>query len=348
MLELKPLKTFDEMLVLPARSTLWMSTWARSAFPGPTGPGPLTSSTKNDEVPRSESVHLSTLCRRHLLSLGDIQLLPLWNRMSRITQPRSWQGWVYTPQDLQRVGKGIRFWTIVVEQLCKSHWNSCVFPGEKDFLLKMLDWMHLGYPENLGMYHNFLKVFFFFPSPSFTLVLFRTEILESEILPIPINMTFWTSHETERKPNVITQPLKFHHVVIHQRNWRCCTFLNLNMPSERLHCHVTFIKKGKAIRGIFTVGQSNVVFCLQYQCSLDQYWYHCVWRDSVSSFLFSSSLIFAVILETIHSLPVSYLVMIYKIIFKDYQASKNFTSFKTCFQPLTKWPWASQLISLSL
>lgn len=65
-----------------------------------------------------------------------------------------------------------------------------VFPGEKDFLLKMLDWMHLGYPENLGMYHNFLKVFFFFPSPSFTLVLFRTEILESEILPIPINMTF--------------------------------------------------------------------------------------------------------------------------------------------------------------
>lgn len=43
------------------------------------------------------------------------------------------------------------------------------FQVKKTFLLKMLDWMHLGYPENLGMYHNFLKVFFFFSFPFFYL-----------------------------------------------------------------------------------------------------------------------------------------------------------------------------------
>lgn len=122
---------------------------------------------------------------------------------------------------------------------------------------------------------------FFFPPSSLTLVVFRTEIPGSEILPIPIKMTFWTSQEAERKPNVITKLLRFHRVVIHQRNWRCCTFLNLNMPSERLLCHVAFIKKEQARRGIFTVGQSHVLYRPLYLCSLDQYWDQCLSKFSL-------------------------------------------------------------------
>ena len=50
-----------------------------------------------------------------------------------------------------------------------------------------------------------------------------------------------------------------------------------------------------------------------YLCSLEPCWYHCVRISSVSSLLFSSSFIFAVILETIHPLPVfSNLVTIWR------------------------------------
>ena len=52
-----------------------------------------------------------------------------------------------------------------------------------------------------------------------------------------------------------------------------------------------------------------------YLCPLEPCWYHCVWISSVSSLLspLSSSFIFAVILETIHPLPVfSNLVTIWR------------------------------------
>lgn len=39
--------------------------------------------------------------------------------------------------------------------------------GENDLFLTMLDWMHSGDPEYLGLFHNFPKVFLFVFFPSF-------------------------------------------------------------------------------------------------------------------------------------------------------------------------------------
>lgn len=155
-LELKPLKTFDEMLSSPCTFNI------------------MNFHTSLQCVPRTHwawTPHflylqrwgsqewVCTLCCGHLLSLGDIQLLPLWDRMSQITQPRSCQGQVYTPQDLQRAGKVIRFWTIVVKQLCKTHWNSCFFRWKRPFTQNVrLDACRT--PRKLELYHNFLKGFF--------------------------------------------------------------------------------------------------------------------------------------------------------------------------------------------
>ena len=269
---------------------------------------------------RSESAPYVTLRSCPLLALGDVRFLPL-------TFHFLFEGWCPKLHSRGLHHRICRGWENRSD--LEQPWlNNCVNIVEIHGFFQMKTALHsqggldaFRRPRNPWVVPWLLQscfVFCFFSAPSsLILILFRTEIPGLEILPIPTNMAFWPSQETERKSNVITQPLKFNHVVIHQRFWRWCTFLKWNVPSERLLCRVAFMKKERAVRREFHTRTKACTVTPIYLCSLEPCWYHCVWISSVSSLFFSSSFIFAVILETIYPLPVfSSLITILKIIFK--------------------------------
>lgn len=75
MLELRPLKTFGKMWSSPYVSNMMNVHMSSQRSQDPLDPGPLTSSTEKDVVPRSDAAPLSTLCSCHLLRLEVVQFL---------------------------------------------------------------------------------------------------------------------------------------------------------------------------------------------------------------------------------------------------------------------------------
>lgn len=260
MLEFKPLKTFGKTLSSSCMFSVVNFHMSSRCSQNPPDPRPLTSSTWKDEAPRSTSVppvsSAAAICLVWETSNSSHTFaLPLWDRMSQMTQPRS---------SAQGVG------AVVLHRICREKengsgleqpWlNNCVNITQVRMFFEVKMALHSQCwfvcveetPKTLG--YPFIPPppasFFFFSSSSspssFSSILFKTEIPGSEILPRPINMTFWMSREAEKKPNVITQTLGFHHGVIHQRSWRYCTVLNLNIPSERLFALLLWWRKKEA------------------------------------------------------------------------------------------------------
>lgn len=132
---------------------------------------------------------------------------PLWHRMSQITQPQSSaQGSVF-PVGSAESGDASDLKQLWLNNLCTCHWTPCAFPGENSLPLIILDSTCSRGPEHLG-WPSFPKRYFFFSFfPKLGLIENRNPWVRT--FPIPINAAFWTSQESERKPNVIPQPLRF-------------------------------------------------------------------------------------------------------------------------------------------
>lgn len=189
--------------------------------------------------------------------------------------------------------------------------------------------MHRGDPESLGVSHNF-PLFFFPPSffPYLGFVQERNPWVRSlahshkyDSLNLPRGRK--EAKRDDSASEVSSRP-------VGRRSCGCSWSLHFTVPRAALPSAP--VPKERAAGGFHRIQG------LRCRCVLFPAQGPTTVLEGIRPHLSSSpsSFVFAVILETLHPLPVSCLVGLCEITFKDHQASENFISFKTLAWPLTK------------